>query len=125
MAPYSYDCDNVSYSFPANASCSLRAIIISILLIIYHSSPLYLSSLNVLTSSSSRHIAATGIYADMIATENRRTSHESMMGEGGNGDGWDGVLRRVVIGVPANCSEKKKAATRKAARTAGFTEVRM
>ena len=36
---------------------------------------------------------------------------------------WDGTIRRVVIGVPANCSEKKKEATRRAARTAGFLEV--
>ena len=39
------------------------------------------------------------------------------------GEGWDGVIRRVVIGVPANCSEKKKEATRRAARSAGFEEV--
>ena len=43
--------------------------------------------------------------------------------EGEGSDGWDGVIRRVVIGVPANCSEKKKEATRRAARSAGFEEV--
>ena len=48
-------------------------------------------------------------------------------GEGPGGEGvecWDGVVRRVVIGVPANSSEKKKEATRRAARTAGFEDVR-
>ena len=39
------------------------------------------------------------------------------------GEGWDGIIRRVVIGVPANCSEMKKEATRRAARCAGFEEV--
>ena len=43
--------------------------------------------------------------------------------EGEVDEGWDGVIRRVVIGVPANCSEKKKEATRRAARCAGFEEV--
>ena len=43
--------------------------------------------------------------------------------EGEGSEGWDGVIRRVVIGVPANCSEKKKEATRRAARSAGFEEV--
>ena len=42
----------------------------------------------------------------------------------GDDEGWDGIIRRAVIGVPANCSEKKKEATRRAARTAGFEEVR-
>jgi molecular chaperone DnaK (HSP70) len=40
-------------------------------------------------------------------------------------ESWDGVVRRVVIGVPANSSEKKKEATRRAARTAGFEDVRI
>ena len=43
---------------------------------------------------------------------------------GDEDEGWDGIIRRAVIGVPANCSEKKKEATRRAARTAGFEEVR-
>ena len=54
-----------------------------------------------------------------------RDSKSKTNGEDGadGGEGWDGVVRRVVIGVPANCSEKKKEATRRAARTAGFAEV--
>ena len=36
---------------------------------------------------------------------------------------WDGEVRRVVIGVPANYSEQRKEATRSAALLAGFKEV--
>ena len=43
---------------------------------------------------------------------------------GDEDEGWDGIIRRAVIGVPANCSEKKKEATKRAARSAGLEEVR-
>ena len=38
---------------------------------------------------------------------------------------WDGVLRRVVVGIPANHTERKKEATRRAALLAGFSEVHL
>ena len=38
---------------------------------------------------------------------------------------WDGVLRRVVVGIPANHTERKKEATRRAAMLAGFSEVHL
>jgi hypothetical protein len=56
-----------------------------------------------------------------LEKEKKEGKEKEIEGEGS--DGWDGVIRRVVIGVPANCSEKKKEATRRAARSAGFDEV--
>ena len=38
---------------------------------------------------------------------------------------WDGVLRRVVVGIPANHTERKKEATRRAALLAGFSEAHL
>ena len=56
-----------------------------------------------------------------LATANVKEGEKEKEGE--VDEGWDGIIRRVVIGVPANCSEKKKEATRRAARCAGFEEV--
>jgi hypothetical protein len=58
-----------------------------------------------------------------IENEKKEGKEKEVEGEGEGSEGWDGVIRRVVIGVPANCSEKKKEATRRAARSAGFEEV--
>ena len=71
---------------------------------------------------------ATGVYANMISINNSNTDSKSNNNSNNNSNSeddeiWDGTIRRVVIGVPANCSEKKKEATRRAARTAGFVEV--
>ena len=88
------------------------------------SSPLYyLLTLN---------MYATGVYANMISNTNNNNNSNTDSKSNNNSNSnsnieddeiWDGTIRRVVIGVPANCSEKKKEATRRAARTAGFLEV--
>ena len=66
------------------------------------------------------------MYTDMIGRRDPKSTDgvTSDDDEVENCNGWDGILRRVVIGVPANCSEKKRDATRRAAHSAGFSEVR-
>ena len=64
---------------------------------------------------------SSGDKQQALEKEKKEGKEEEVEGEGS--DAWDGVIRRVVIGVPANCSEKKKEATRRAARSAGFEEV--
>lgn len=72
----------------------------------------------------------SGVYASIAKRPKGIQNKTGLKGVGGSDDvvdeyeGWDGIIRRAVIGVPANCSEKKKEATKRAARSAGLEEVR-
>ena len=60
-------------------------------------------------------------------TSSTDSSHNSKKNSNGDSSSnqWDGVLRRVVVGIPANYTDRKKQATRRAAALAGFTEVHL
>ena len=85
----------------------------------------HIPNLVYLVSNCFYFIVATGIYTDMLGKRDPQSTDDvtQVYHEGEYWNGWDGILRRVVIGVPANCSEKKRDATRRAAHSAGFSEV--
>jgi molecular chaperone DnaK (HSP70) len=75
--------------------------------------------LGFLKSSAEEYLQKKPI-AELPVFSNTSSNPPSKKAPYGN---WDGRIRRAVIGVPANFTEKRREATRRAAALAGFEEV--